>query len=135
MIIEEGIIKEQDGSLSFGDYKRAEKLKVENFEVDGNMYKVRTHDQVTRLSKNSNLLLETVPGASVHNFKADSKITTFSVEGKGSTQITLELEANTLYAIYADDVEIDQMKSNLSGKISFSADLSEKAQDIIIKKI
>ncbi len=134
-VIAEGIVKNADNTLSFGDYTRADKLKVEDFKVDGDIYKVRTYKDVTRLSKNSALLLESVPGATVHNLSVDSKLTTFEAEGNGSVQITLELEPNMGYAIYIDDVEIDQIKSNLSGKVSFSAELSDNPVKIAIKKL
>ncbi|HAG03917.1 MAG TPA: endosialidase [Lachnospiraceae bacterium] len=134
-IVEEGIIKENDGTLSFGDYKREDKLKVENFESEGDIYKVRTHKDVTRLSKNSGLLLETVPGATVHSLKVESKLTSFDIEGNGSTQITIELENDSNYAIYVDDVEIGHIKSNFSGKVSFSVELSENSQHVAVKKL
>ena len=38
-------------------------------------------------------------------------------------QVTLELEADTEYVIYMDDVNIGTMKTNLSGKISVSAEM------------
>ena len=48
-IVKEGIILENDNTLSFGDYTRADKLKVEDFKVNDDTYKVRTHKEVTRL--------------------------------------------------------------------------------------
>ena len=42
-IVKEGIILENDNTLSFGDYIRADKLKVEDFKVNDDTYKVRTH--------------------------------------------------------------------------------------------
>lgn len=47
-IVKEGIILENDNTLSFGDYIRADKLKVEDFKVNDDTYKVRTHKEVTR---------------------------------------------------------------------------------------
>ena len=40
-IVKEGIILENDNTLSFGDYIRADKLKVEDFKVNDDTYKVR----------------------------------------------------------------------------------------------
>jgi hypothetical protein len=133
-VVENGIVLENDGTISFGDYKRDEKLKVENFEVEGNIYKVRTHKEVTRLSENGKLVLETVPGATVHSLKVGDRVTSFDIEGNGSVQVTLELENDTVYNIYIDDVEIDKLKSNLSGKVSFSAELTSTPQSVVIKK-
>lgn len=133
-VIEKNIVLEDDNSISFGNYLVTEKQKVENFDVDGDIYKVRTHTEVTRLSKNSKLLLETVPGATVHKLLVNDKQTTFTIEGKGGTQITLELEPETHYTIYVDDVNLGKIKTNISGKISFSIDLTSESQAVKIEK-
>ena len=36
------IWKEEDGTLSFGNYTLTEKSKVNDFEFDGDLYKVKT---------------------------------------------------------------------------------------------
>ena len=38
-------------------------------------------------------------------------------------QFTLELEADSEYKVYMDDVNVGDMKTNLSGKLSVSAEL------------
>lgn len=133
-IVQEGIVLEKDNTLSFGDYTRVDKLKVEDFKVNDNTYKVRTHKDVTRLSKDGTLVLETVPGATVHNFSVGERIITFSMEGNGGTQVTLELEPGFHYSVYVEDVNLGKIKANLSGKINFSVELSEKVQNIKIEK-
>lgn len=133
-IVNESIRLEDDNSLSFGNYVVKEKQKVTDFEVAGDIYKIRTHNEVTRLSKNGKLLLETVPGAAVHNLKVAEKQTTFSVEGFEDTLITLELEADTEYTIYIDNVNICKTKTNLSGKLSFSVELNANEQKVKIEK-
>lgn len=134
-IINEAIRLEADNSISFGDYSAVEKRKVENFQVEGDLYKVRTHKDVTRLSKNGKLLLETVPGAAVHNLKVTDKLTTFSVEGTGSTLITLELESEVHYRVIVDDVTLETIKTNISGKVGFSAELSANPIEVKIEKM
>ena len=134
-VIQEGIALNQDQTLSFGNYELEEKLKITDFNVDGDLYKVRTHKDVTRLSKNGKLLLETVPGATVHNLYVEENKTEFFIEGTGDTLITLELEANTAYSLYINDVNIDKIKTNLSGKINFSTTLLKENQSIKIEKI
>lgn len=51
-------------------------------------------------------------------------------------QFTLELEADTEYVVYLDDVNVGDMKTNLSGKLSVSAELEpERSMKVkIIKK-
>ena len=133
-IIQEGIILNEDKTLSFGNYEVTEKIKVKDFNVDGNIYKSRTHNEVTRLSKNGNLLLETVPGATIHNLNIKEKETTFLAEGLSDTLITIELEPNTNYSLFINDVNIDKIKTSLSGKINFSTTLSKEAQQIKIER-
>lgn len=133
-IIQEGIILNDDKTLSFGNYESSEKIKVTDFNVDGNIYKIRTHNEVTRLSKNGNLLLETVPGATVHNLSIKENQAIFSIEGLGDTLVTLELEPNTNYSLFINDVNIDKIKTNLSGKINFSTTLSNDIQKIKVEK-
>ena len=133
-IIKEGIILNEDKTLSFGNYEVTEKIKVKDFNVDGNIYKIRTHNEVTRLSKNGNLLLETVPGATIHNLDIKEKEATFLAEGLGDTLITIELEPNTNYSLFINDVNIDKIKTNLSGKINFSTTLSKESQQIKVEK-
>jgi hypothetical protein len=134
-IIEEAIRLENDNTISFGDYKAVEKRKVENFEVGEDLYKVRTHKDVTRLSKNTKLLLETVPGAAVHNLSVTEKLTKFTVEGQGSTLITLELESDTHYRVIVDDVTLETIKTNMTGKVGFSAELTENPIEVKIEKL
>jgi hypothetical protein len=134
MIVEEIIRIEDDKTLSFGNYVVKEKQKITDFDVDGDIYKIRTHNEVTRLSKNGKIVLETVPGAAVFNLSVTDKKVTFKTEGYKSTLITLELEPNESYAIYIDDVYVDKEKANMSGKISFSIDLNDKPQSVRIEK-
>lgn len=133
-VINEIICTEADGSLSFGNYEVAEKQKAEGFKVGNDEYKVRTHKDVTRLSKNGNLVLETVPGATVHSLKVGDRVTTFDIEGKGSTMVTLELIPDSTYSIYVDDVNIDKVNTNMAGKISFSVELDSNDKAVRIEK-
>jgi len=133
-VVKEIIRLETDQTLSFGNYAVEEKQKVENFEALGDLYKVKTHKQVTRLEKNGRLLLETVPGASIFNFKAAEDEVTFAAAGFGDTNITAELESETEYKIFVDGSNIGQMRSKMGGKITFSIDLSEILQQVKIEK-
>ena len=48
-VIKELIRLEDDGSISFGNYLMDEKKKVLDFEVMGNLYKVKTYKEITKL--------------------------------------------------------------------------------------
>ena len=54
-VIEELIRKEDDGSISFGNYLMDEKKKVLDFEVQGDLYKVKTFKEITKLENNGNI--------------------------------------------------------------------------------
>lgn len=132
----EGLIRvEKQGYLSFGDYLADSKKKIQDFEVDGDMYQLKTYSEVTRLEKNGRLLYESVPGTTVYDFYLDDKELHFVVEGVEDAQITVELEAEQEYKIYVEQVQIGKMKSNLAGKLNLSVDFSNGKQKVLIKKV
>jgi hypothetical protein len=134
-VIDNAIRVEEDKSLSFGNYTVTEKQKINDFNVDGDIYKLRTHNEITKLAKNEKLLIETYPGAAIHNFKVSEKETTFGIEGYKSTSVTLELEAGATYSLFVDDVNLDKIKANLSGKLNFSIELNSDIKNVKIEKI
>ena len=91
-VIQELIRQEENGRISFGNYLMDEKKKVLDFEANGDLYKVKTFREITKLEKNGKMLLEAVPGATIHNFGMDEKGAKFSVESEEDIQITLELD-------------------------------------------
>ena len=123
-VISEIIKQEPDGSISFGNHLARDKQKKDGFDVSGDIYKVRTYKEVTRLEKNDVLLLESIPGCSVFNFRADGKNASFKAEGNGDTSLTVELTPETEYTICIDGECDMSCRANKSGKISFSTDLS-----------
>ncbi len=133
-VIDEGIRLENNDTISFGNYERTEKLKVENFEFNNDLYKVRTHNLVTRLSKNGSLVLEAVPGAAVFNFTSNPKRTKFRAAGLGQTQFTLELEDDAKYDLSVDGLKIGTVHARFAGKLSFSADLGDTPVEIKLVK-
>lgn len=134
-VIEELIRQEDNGKISFGNHLMDEKKKVLDFEVNGDLYKVKTFKEITKLEKNGKMLLEAVPGATVHNFEMNEKGAYFTVEGGEDIQITMELEPETEYKILIDDVNVGKMKTNLAGKVTFSVELQNNAPSVAIEKI
>ena len=134
--VKELLRAENDGTLSFGDYTLGSKTKLDGFEFQGDLYKVKTFSEITKLEKNEMFVYESVPGTAVTNFKASEQVVTFSVSAMQDAQFTLELEADTEYVVYLDDVNVGDMKTNLSGKLSVSAELEpERSMEVkIIKK-
>ena len=134
--VKELLRAENDGTLSFGDYTLGSKTKLDSFEFQGDIYKVKTFSEITKLEKNEMFVYESVPGTAVTNFNASEQVVTFSVSAMQDVQFTLELEADTEYVVYLDDVNVGDMKTNLSGKLSVSAELEpERSMEVkIIKK-
>jgi ribosomal protein L21 len=132
----EGLIRtESDGSLSFGNYTLPKKSKVSDFEHNGDLYKVKTHKEVTKLERNDMFVYESVPGTTVLNFKDDNDVC-FDVESFEDAQVTLELEAETEYKVLINDKDIGTMKTNLGGKLTFSVYLDEGTQsNVKIQKV
>lgn len=121
--VKELLKAETDGTLSFGDYTLDSKTKLDGFEFQGDLYKVKTFSEITKLEKNGMFVYESVPGTAVESFKATEDEVSFKVSGTQDAQFTLELEADSEYVVYMDGVDVGEMKTNLSGKLSVSAEL------------
>lgn len=134
-VVKELIRKEGNGTISFGNYELSEKSKVNDFEHNGDLYKVKTFKEITKLEKNGLIVYESVPGTSVNGLDITEKEVSFTVEGYEDSQITLELEAEKEYKIYIDDTNLGKMKTNLGGKLNFSIELGDgnKAEVKIVR--
>ena len=121
--VKELLRAENDGTLSFGDYTLASKTKKDNYEFAGDLYKVKTFREITKLERNGMFVYESVPGTTVLHLKASENEMEFQVEGAEDAQITLELEPETEYDIKVNGVDAGQMKTNLGGKLSLSVEL------------
>jgi len=127
-VIKELIQVESNGTISFGDYTLDAKAKLDNFEVGGALYKVKTYKDITKLECNDVFVYESVPGTAVLGFDKKETEVTFEVEGTEGAQITLGLDAETEYEIVINGEAVGTMVTNLGGKISFSVELEEGAK-------
>ena len=59
-VISELIRTKENGKLSFGDYTLAAKAKLDNFEKDGDIYKVKTFKEITKLERNGLFVLSLI---------------------------------------------------------------------------
>ena len=121
-IIKELIKKESNGTISFGNYELDAKKKVSDFEVSGDMYKVKTWNEITKLET---FVYESLPGTAVNVFKETADEVSFFVDGMGQTQITLELEANKEYKVFVNDKDLGVSKTDIGGKLTFDVDLQK----------
>ncbi len=120
--IKELIRTEENGTMSFGDYELAEKTKRSDFEHDGDLYKVKTYKDITKLEKNGMFMYESVPGTAVQNFSMTETSVSFEVSGEKDAQIILGLAEDAEYKIFIQDVNVGTMKTNMSGKLVLSVE-------------
>ncbi len=133
-VISELLRSEADGSISFGDYSLGAKAKLDNFEHQGDLYKVKTFQEITKLERNGMFVYESVPGTAVANLQATETGISFLVEGPEDAQITVELESGTEYDIIIDGANAGRMKTNLGGKLSVSVELGEHPVAVEVRK-
>ncbi len=136
MITVKEILKAQpDGTLSFGDYTLDTKTKVEDYEFHGNLYKVKTFSEITKLERDGMFVYESEPGTAVLNFKVSPEEVSFLVSGRQDAEITLELETDSAYQVFVDGTLIGNMQTNLSGKLTISVQLDpEKSAAVRVVK-
>jgi hypothetical protein len=135
-IINELIREESNGTISFGDYTLGSKSKKEDFKHGGDLYKVKTFKEITKLERNGAFVYESVPGTAVNELSITENEVSFSVEGFEDAQVTLELEPETEYDITVDGVDAGKMKTNLGGKLSLSVEIdSGKLVPVKVSKI
>lgn len=123
-VVVELLRAEADGAISFGNHKLETKAKVEDFEHEGDLLKVKTYRSITKLEKNGMFAYESVPGTSVNDFVEKEDGVSFLVEGDEDAQITVGLEDETEYEVFINDANIGRMKTNLSGKLNLSVELA-----------
>ena len=124
-VIEELIRIEEDGTISFGNYQLGAKAKKSDFEYQGDLYKVKTYNEITKLERNDMFVYESVPGTTAEHVKVTDEEVEFLVEGSKDAQITVQLEDDTEYEVYVDGSAVGSMKTNMSGKLSVSVELEE----------
>lgn len=134
-VIDELICIEEDGTISFGNYLLDTKTKKDNVEYNGDIYKVKTFNEITRLEKNGMFVYESVPGTTVHNLSISDGRVDMKVEGMKDSRITLELEPAAEYKVYVDGVTVGNIRTNISGKLSFSIEAGSTAVGVKIVRI
>ena len=124
-VVKELIRTEENGNISFGNYELAQKSKVSDFQHQGDVYKVKTFNEITKLEKNGMFVYESVPGTAVLNLEQNGEVMKLFIEGKEQAQITVGLEAETGYEVFINGSCNGIMDTNLGGKLSFSVELDE----------
>ena len=127
-VVAELLRSEADGSISFGNHSLAAKAKLEDFPHNGDLYKVKTFQTMTKLEKNGMFLYESVPGTSVNNLVESADGMSFLVEGNEDAQITLRLKEDTEYEVFVAGASVGKMNTGMSGKLNLSVELAEAGE-------
>ena len=95
--VKELLRAEEDGTLSFGDYTLADKTKLDGFEFQGDLYKVKTFSEITKLENQIEAL---VPWLELD--------VPMNLKGTGKTELLLgtmpgETELSTVYEKIAEN--------------------------------
>ncbi|MCR5590117.1 MAG: endosialidase [Lachnospiraceae bacterium] len=126
--VSELIRKEDGGAISFGNHTLDAKAKVEDFDVAGNLYKVKTFKELTKLERDGMFVYESEPGTSVNDFKVMPDGVSFTVCGDEDAMITVGLKEDTEYSVSIAGKNIGRIRTNLGGKLSISVELEGKGE-------
>jgi len=133
-VVEELIRSEADGTISFGNHRLEKKAKVEDYQHAGDLLKVKTYKEITKLEKNGMFLYESVPGTSVLNFAEKEDGVEFIVEGDEDAQITIGLTDDRAYEVFVDGKSIGAIKTGFGGKLSLSVEIGA-ADEVPVKVV
>ena len=130
--VKELIRVEDNGSISFGDYELTQKTKLSDFEYEGDVYKVKTFDQITKFEKNGLFVYESVPGTAVKGLMITEEGMQFGVEGHESAQVTVEMEPDAQYHVSLNGMDVGNMNTHLGGKLSFSVEFENGSEVVVV---
>lgn len=134
--VKELISAGEDKTIQFGDYSLDGKNKKDGFEFFGDIYKVKTFKEITKLEKNEMFAFESVPGSAVTGYTATNEQITFEAYGEGDVQFTLGVEPDASYEVYVNGESVGEVSTNVSGKLSVSAELdTDRATKVKVVKI
>ena len=120
--------------LNFGDYESPEKVKLPDFEYQGDLYYVKSWKESTRLEKNGKFLYESVPGTRVDEFAENEAGLHFFVSGDEDAEITVELSEGEEYRLQIDGVNAGEMRTTQSGKLTLSVEFGGRPVEVSVRK-
>lgn len=133
-VVKELLRTEENGTISFGNYELDQKAKLSDYEYNGDLYKVKTFKEITKLERNGMLVYESVPGTAVNEFTVDGNCVTFTVEGPEDAQVILGLEEDAEYEVFIDGENMGPMKTNMGGKLVLSVEMGN-ADKVAVKVV
>ncbi|MDE7157291.1 MAG: endosialidase [Lachnospiraceae bacterium] len=123
-VVNELLRTEADNTLSFGNFELEQKSKLADYEYQGDVYKVKTFKEITKLERNGMFVYESVPGTAVTHFQETDERMQFQVEGMDDAQITVEAENGAEYKVNIDGINVGKVTANLGGKLVLSVELN-----------
>ena len=123
-VVNELLRTEADNTLSFGNFELGQKSKLADYEYQGDVYKVKTFKEITKLERNGMFVYESVPGTAVTHFQETDERMQFQVEGMDDAQITVEAENGAEYKVSIDGINVGKVTANLGGKLVLSVELN-----------
>lgn len=99
----------------------------------GDLYKVKTFKEITKLERNGLFVYGPFRDRSYRSERIRRRHD-FKVEGPEDAQITVEMEAETESKVLLDGVNVGHMTTNLGGKLSFSVELEKEDVAVEIVK-
>ncbi len=134
--IKELLRTEADGTLSFGNYELNEKTKLADFGYQGDVYKVKTFKEITKLERNGMLVFESEPGTAVTSFSQTGSGMQFTLEAPEDAQVILGLEEDAEYQVTLSGVDAGTQKTGMGGKLVLSIESGDgKPVEVSIKKV
>ncbi len=118
--IKELLAAQPDGTLSFGNYELDQKTKLSDYEYKGDLYKVKTFKEITKLEKNGMLVYESDPGTAVRQFVESGSGVSFMLETPEDAQVILGLEEDTEYRVTLNGEDAGMQKTTMGGKLVIS---------------
>ncbi len=135
MAVVKELVCAKGDALSFGNYELDTKTKKDGFEWKGDIYKVKTFCDITKLEKNGLFAYESVPGTAVTDFKEQATGVDFTVEGLSTAQVIIGLEEDCDYDVFMNDVQVDRLRTNVGGKLTLNVELENGAVHIRVVKV
>ena len=125
-VVNELLRTEADNTLSFGNFELEQKSKLADYEYQGDVYKVKTFKEITKLERNGMFVYESVPGTAVTHFQETDERMQFQVEGMDDAQITVEAENGAEYKVSIDGINVGKVTANLGGKLVLSVEVNPR---------
>ncbi len=135
MGLEEIIDVEMEEGLRFGNRFLKEKTVLKNYQHGNHTYQIETYKDETRAFKDRKNFFSARPGVNVRNYIVTDDSVKFRAAGNEETNFIInEFVPDQLIDIFIDEKFEKTTKTNSQGIIIFSAVLSSKYRNFVLKR-